>query len=94
MKGHGNRRKRVPGKGASGIASCCRIEALVSMDARGQILLPKDVREKAGWKPGVKLAVISYESGGKISRITLAEAEEFVQTAREMLGPMMELLGD
>lgn len=73
---------------------CCRIEALVSMDARGQILIPKEIREKAGWKAGVKLAVISYESGGTISRIALAQAEEFAETAREMLGPMMGLLED
>lgn len=73
---------------------CCRIEALISMDARGQILLPKDVRKKVGWKPGIKLAVITYESGEGFSRITLAEAEEFMETARQMLGPMVGLLGD
>ncbi len=72
--------------------ACCKIEALVSLDARGQILLPKEVRERAGLRPGDRLAVISYESGDKIVRITLVKADEFAETAREMLGPMTGLL--
>ncbi|MBI4830823.1 MAG: AbrB/MazE/SpoVT family DNA-binding domain-containing protein [Candidatus Lindowbacteria bacterium] len=75
-----------------GSAPCCKIEALVALDARGQILLPKEVREKAGLRPGDKLAVITCESGDSISRITLVKAEQFAQTAREMLGPMREML--
>jgi AbrB family looped-hinge helix DNA binding protein len=77
---------------ASAATPCCRIEALVSMDARGQILLPKEVREKVGLRPGDKIAVISCESGERISRITLVKADEFADTAREMLGPMAGML--
>ncbi|RJP64828.1 MAG: AbrB family transcriptional regulator [Candidatus Abyssobacteria bacterium SURF_17] len=79
---------------SAGSPACCKIEALVTLDARGQILLPKEVRERAGLQPGDKLAVISYESGEKISRITLVKAEEFAETAREMLGPMMGMLAE
>jgi len=39
---------------------CCRIEAIVSVDDRGQMVLPKEVREKAGINPRDKLAVISW----------------------------------
>jgi antitoxin PrlF len=94
MMKKGKRRTRTCEEAATCATPCCKIEALVSLDARGQILIPKEIREKAGWKPGVKLVVISYESDGKISRIALAQAEEFAQTAREMLGPMMGLLED
>ncbi len=72
--------------------TCCRIEALVTLDAKGQILLPKEVREMAGLQPGDKLAVITCESDDKIFRVTLVKAEQFMETAREMLGPMMEML--
>ena len=34
---------------------CCRIDAVVSVDAKGQIVLPKDLREKANIKPNDKL---------------------------------------
>ncbi len=72
--------------------ACCRIEALVTLDSKGQILLPKEVRERAGLRAVERLAVITCESDNKIFRVTLVKAEQFMDTAREMLGPMMELL--
>ena len=39
--------------------SCCKVEALVSVDERGQMVLPKEVRDKANIKSGDKLAVAS-----------------------------------
>jgi len=79
-------------KAAAGPGACCRIEALVTLDAKGQILLPKEVRERAGLRAGDKLAVITCESDDKIFRVTLVKAEQFTEIAREMLGPMMEML--
>ena len=69
---------------------CCKIDALVSVDARGQIVLPKDVRERAGVKAGDKFAVISWESGGQVCCISLVKADAFVETVKGMLGPMMK----
>ncbi len=45
---------------------CCRVDAVVTVDSKGQIVLPKDLREKAGLKPNDKLAVIGCESEGKM----------------------------
>ncbi len=70
-------------------APCCKIEALVTVDARGQIVLPKDVRDKAEIEPGDKLAVIAFESGGKVCCISLVKADTFADTVKGMLGPMM-----
>lgn len=70
-------------------ASCCKVEALITIDARGQTVLPKEVREKAGIKAGDKLAVISFESNGQVCCISLVKADAFAGTVREMLGPMM-----
>jgi AbrB family looped-hinge helix DNA binding protein len=81
-----------PPKGKRATAPCCRIEALVSVDAKGQILLPKELREKVGVQPGDKLAVIVCESEDKAPRITLVKADEFAESAREMLGPMRGML--
>ncbi len=69
--------------------SCCKVEAVVSVDARGQIVLPKDVREKAGIKAGDKLAVIAFESNGEICCISLVKSDAFAETVKDMLGPMM-----
>jgi AbrB family looped-hinge helix DNA binding protein len=37
------------------------VESIVSVDERGQMVLPKDIREKAKIRPGDKLAVVSME---------------------------------
>ena len=69
---------------------CCRVDALITIDGRGQIVLPKEVREKAKVKAGDKFVVISHESDGKVCCLTLIKADEFGQTVKEVLGPMMK----
>ena len=69
---------------------CCKVDALITIDGRGQIVLPKDVREKAGVKAGDKFVVMSYESEGKIYCIFLVKADDFADTAKDMLGPMVK----
>ena len=69
---------------------CCKVEALVTIDGRGQIVLPKDMREKAEIKAGDKFAVMSYESDGKVCCIFLVKADDFAETIKGMLGPMMK----
>ncbi len=55
----------------------CRMESLVGVDERGQMVLPKDLRDKAGIRPGDKLAVVSWEKDGKVCCLTLIKAEDF-----------------
>ncbi len=69
---------------------CCRVEAMVSVDERGQMVLPKDVREAAGIKPGDKLALILWRKGGVVCCLTLIKAEELMGVVRGRLGPMMK----
>lgn len=75
---------------ASGRMSCCKVESVVSVDDRGQMVLPKDVREKAGVHVGDKLAVVSWEKQGKVRCISLVKVEDMAATVRDMLGPMMK----
>lgn len=72
--------------------SCCRVESLISVDERGQMVLPKDIRERAGIGPGEKLAVVSWEQGGKVCCISLVKAAALTQSVHSLLGPMMEEL--
>jgi antitoxin PrlF len=69
-------------------AKCCQVDAIVSIDARGQIVLPKDVRDKADIKPGDKFVLVSSESDGKLCCLFLVKAEEFAGSVRDMLGPV------
>jgi len=43
---------------------CCKVESIIDMDERGQMVLPKELREKAHIRPGDKLAVICLEKKG------------------------------
>ncbi len=71
------------------VESCCKVEALVSVDERGQMVLPKELREKANIHAGDKLAVTSWEKDGKVCCISLSKAEELTDMVRATLGPVM-----
>lgn len=75
-----------PGRGAG----CCKVESVVSVDERGQMVLPKEVREKAGIKAGDKLALISWERDGRTCCISLVKTEEFTDMVKSALGPMLQ----
>jgi len=70
-------------------AACCRVEALVSVDERGQMVLPKEVREKANIHAGDKLAITSWVKDGRVCCISLTKAEELTEMVRATLGPVM-----
>ena len=70
-------------------AGCCKVEAIISVDERGQMVLPKEARDKAGIRAGDKLAVISWGKGGEVSCLTLMKAESFSGMVKGMLGPLM-----
>jgi AbrB family looped-hinge helix DNA binding protein len=70
--------------------SCCNVDAIISVDGRGQIVLPKDLREKAHIKAGDKFAVISWNAGGKVCCISLVKTDDFADTVKSTLGPMLK----
>jgi len=69
---------------------CCRVDAVVSIDSKGQVVLPKDIREKARLKPNDKLAVIGCESDGEVCCIMMIKAERLGNSIKNMLGPMLK----
>ncbi|MCX5914121.1 MAG: HgcAB-associated protein [Deltaproteobacteria bacterium] len=71
-------------------STCCKVESLISVDERGQMVLPKDLREKAQIRPGDKLAVISWEKDGATCCFTLIKADSLAGGIRDFLGPMMQ----
>jgi antitoxin PrlF len=71
----------------------CKVESLISVDDRGQMVLPKEIRDKAGIRAGEKLAVVSWEKDGEVCCISLIKAEDFMGLVKGLLGPMMEEIG-
>jgi antitoxin PrlF len=89
----------VTAKGEKNKERCCapsadpgsgryRVESLITVDERGQTVLPKDIRDKAEIRPGDKLAVMTWEKEGKVCCLFLVKAEELAGMARDFLGPM------
>jgi antitoxin PrlF len=70
--------------------SGCRVEAVLSVDERGQMVLPKDVREKAGIRTGDKLALISWTRDGEVCCLALMKAENLNGMVKNVLGPLMQ----
>lgn len=69
---------------------CCRVESVISIDDRGQMVLPKEIREKAGIGAGDKLAVVIMGKDGGICCISLIKVEELAQLVKGILGPIMK----
>ena len=63
------------------------IEAIVTIDARGQLVLPKVVRQTFALEAGSKLAVVIRRSGGKPCCISLMPPQALEPRVREVLGP-------
>lgn len=69
---------------------CCKVESVVTIDDRGQMVLPKDIREKAQIKAGDKLAIIAMEKEGKVCCLSMIKVEEIEHMVKDILGPVMK----
>ena len=56
--------------------SCCTVTAIVSVDEKGQLVLPKDLRKQLNLKPGDKLAIISMSQEGSTCCLMMMKANE------------------
>jgi AbrB family looped-hinge helix DNA binding protein len=65
------------------------VESIVSVDERGQMVLPKELRERAGIRGGDKLAVATWEKDGEICCITLIKVEDLAGMVKGQLGPII-----
>lgn len=67
---------------------CCKVESVVGVDERGQMVLPKELREKVHIKAGDKLAVVSCGQDGGVACLALIKVEDLSSFVRQMLGPV------
>lgn len=65
-----------------------QIEAILSIDERGQMVLPKETRTKAGIRAGDKLALVGWRKGDRLCCLSLVKVEDMA----EMLGDLMDSL--
>lgn len=76
-----------------GICSC-KVDSVINIDERGQMVLPKTIRDTARIRAGDKLAIISWEKDGGVCCISLIKVEYLTDMVKERLGLLMkEILG-
>lgn len=71
-------------------SNCCKIEALLTIDERGQIVIPKEIRDNLALRGGDKLALMTWEKNGKTCCISLFKADELTTSVKDILGPVVD----
>jgi AbrB family looped-hinge helix DNA binding protein len=66
-------------------AECCQVAAVLRVDERGQMVLPKDVRDRMGLGAGDRLALTTVESDGRVCCLLLVRADDLADGVRLML---------
>ncbi len=67
-----------------------RIEAVLTVDSKGQILLPKELREKAGIKSGDRLvAIAGCDEKGEVCCLILVKGEVVDEGMKSVVSPLL-----
>jgi AbrB family looped-hinge helix DNA binding protein len=69
---------------------CCHVEGVAQIDKKGQIVLPKSLRDEMGLKEKDKLIVIGMRDKGEIVSISLIKANTMDNMIKIMLKPVMK----
>jgi antitoxin PrlF len=71
---------------------CCEVnnndfelEAVISFDERGQLILPKDVRAKFGLEAGEKFALVSCSDKGQLCCFHIIKTNKLSETIGQMV---------
>ncbi len=73
----------------AGNESCCTVEAIVSLDDRGQIVIPRELRERFGLTPGDKLTITAWEKNGEVCCLNIIKAARLEEMVKGVLAPVM-----
>ena len=69
--------------------SCCSVLSIVTVDERGQMVLPKDLRDAMNIKAGDKLAVVTMESKKPACCIMLLKTNELEDLVKQRIEPII-----
>jgi AbrB family looped-hinge helix DNA binding protein len=70
--------------------SQCKVGSITSIDERGLMVLPKEIRDRMKIRAGDKLAIVCFEKDENICCLSLIKAEELDRMVKSMLGPVMD----
>lgn len=65
-----------------------QIESIVTVDERGQLVLPKSTREKAGIRAGDRFALIAWSKDNRVCCLSLIRTDELTEMVTGFLGSL------
>ncbi len=65
-----------------------RVDAVITIDSKGQMVIPKDLREKADLRSNDKVAIVAFEKEGEVCCILMIKAERLCGEINKTLGSM------
>jgi AbrB family looped-hinge helix DNA binding protein len=65
-----------------------KIDAVATMDAKGQIVLPKDLRERMGLQPYQKIALVTFGQNQNLCCVLLIKTEKLEEAVAKTLSEM------
>jgi len=77
----------------SSSSQCCEVEAIVSFDDRGQLVIPKELRKKFNLKAGEKFAMVSCTNENGLCCFTLVKTAQINDIVGQALSPMLSNIG-
>lgn len=66
------------------------IEAIISCDDRGSLILPKEIRKRFKINAGEKLALLNIKGGDDDFFLTIIKAESLEELIKNYLTPVMK----
>jgi antitoxin PrlF len=85
-----NSKKKPCGTLGADEMGCCKVESVISIDERGQMVLPLKIRDRANIRAGDRIAIVSWEKRGKVCCVSLIKADDLAEMVKNLLGPMMK----
>ncbi len=72
------------------ISSCCKVESIVTVSSKGQIVLSPGIRDSMNLQEGDKLVSILMNANSESPLVVLMKADSFGDIVKNFLGPIMK----
>ena len=65
-----------------------QIESIITIDERGQMVLPKHTRDRAGIRAGDRFALIAWSKNERVCCLSLIKTDELTEMVTGFLGSL------
>lgn len=72
------------------MSECCKVESIVTVSSKGQIVLSPGIQESMNLKKGDKLVSVLMNANTESPLVVLMKADNFGGIVRNFLGPIMK----